>query len=417
MLTGHGQFAHMTGSIHTGYATPNGTYVLSCPSFVRRPGGHLSTCVGRGPSGGALKLCSLLRVVILSLFLFVPPLLLDIVWRFFFCTQQKKKNLVATGMELTELPKFMLMDVLAAGLSLRDLCSLRCTCRGVKDVVDFYFAHAPHSAWDPRDLYRKIGDDLGCGGYGTLYRGRVRISGEAVDIRVVYSVDDRDPTDRDSINKFQVKMSTIAKLGSPALLGYRCSFWREGDELWIISDFSGSCVWKFGDPAVDERTVSSVCREMLGALEVLHSVGVFPSNLCASHISRAPTGQIVLLDYCTETLEVWGSRRNPDDDGSPYILAPELLVAGEFVHDSRSNIWSLGIDAYTMATGSIPHSDIHPMRFFHMAPTYDPPRLPEGPGFIDAFRDFVARCLQKDPAKRATIAELRAHPFIVGRPR
>ncbi|CAN1144987.1 Mitogen-activated protein kinase kinase 5 [Linum perenne] len=40
-----------------------------------------------------------------------------------------------------------------------------------------------------------------------------------------------------------------------------------------------------------------------------------------------------------------------------------------------------------------------------------PPKLPEEAS--EEFKDFIGRCLHKDPSKRWSAAELMKHPFVV----
>src|SRR4051812_13794681 len=84
------------------------------------------------------------------------------------------------------------------------------------------------------------------------------------------------------------------------------------------------------------------------------------------------------------------------------------------------DVWSLGISLIEFATGVVPHSELHWMRALFTIPRSEPPTLASSLKldsnatlpFSDQLHAFLARCLVKDPEKRASVAELLRDPWI-----
>jgi serine/threonine protein kinase len=92
-------------------------------------------------------------------------------------------------------------------------------------------------------------------------------------------------------------------------------------------------------------------------------------------------------------------------------MAPEVLQDNKG-HTEKADIWSLGITAIELATGSAPYASLKELDVVQKILKAPPPQLPRGTAFSAEYRDFVKRCMNFDPRKRPSAKELLDHPFI-----
>ena len=90
-------------------------------------------------------------------------------------------------------------------------------------------------------------------------------------------------------------------------------------------------------------------------------------------------------------------------------MAPEVITNSGY--DTRADIWSLGITAIELAQRSPPNYQLHPIRVLFVIAKGPPPLL-TGSQYSSEFKDFVSRCLCKDPSQRPSAKDLLEHPFI-----
>ena len=96
--------------------------------------------------------------------------------------------------------------------------------------------------------------------------------------------------------------------------------------------------------------------------------------------------------------------------GSPLYMPPEIVKEGNY--DSKVDIWSSGVIAYILLTGSPPFYGKDKKSIWLSIVNKTPNFGKYKKHLSEEAIDFTTKCLEKDPVMRSSAEELLQHPWL-----
>jgi len=157
----------------------------------------------------------------------------------------------------------------------------------------------------------------------------------------------------------------------------------------------------------DESVIAYILHETAKAIEYFHDNMQIHRDLKAGNILLSDDGRVFLSDFGVAA-PLRDDKERQTFVGTPCWMAPEIL---EQIHgyDYKADIWSFGITAIELVYGEAPYQRLHPLKVMKIIIEKEPPRIRDRK--YDAnLAALVEVCLQKDPKRRPSMAEiLRSH--------
>lgn len=158
---------------------------------------------------------------------------------------------------------------------------------------------------------------------------------------------------------------------------------------------------------LDEARAQFYTREILSGLEYVHTNGVVHCDIKCCNILVGEDG-IKIADFgCARQVEDVSCRNLA---GTLIFMAPEV-ARGE-KQGFAADVWAVGCAVIQMVTGRTPWVNVSdPVAAIYKIGFGDD--LPEVPRFMsEQGKDFLRRCLIRDPEERWSVSELLKHPFV-----
>ncbi|KAF8957280.1 hypothetical protein BDZ97DRAFT_1924766 [Flammula alnicola] len=251
----------------------------------------------------------------------------------------------------------------------------------------------------------QLGDSLGKGAFGQVYRALNWATGETVAVKEIQLSN----IPKGELPEIMSEIDLLKNLNHPNIVKYK-GFVKTREFLYIILEFceNGSLhniSKRFGK--FPESLVAVYISQVLEGLVYLHDQGVIHRDIKGANILTNKDGTVKLADFGVAAKT--GGVQDGAVVGSPYWMAPEVIEQSGAT--TASDVWSVGCVVIELLEGHPPYHTLDPMPALFRIVQDDCPPIPEGASPI--VKDFLYHCFQKDCNLRISAKKLLKHPWMV----
>nr|XP_021527869.1 serine/threonine-protein kinase 10 [Aotus nancymaae] len=258
---------------------------------------------------------------------------------------------------------------------------------------------------DPNEVWEIVGE-LGDGAFGKVYKAKNKETGALAAAKVI------ETKNEEELEDYIVEIEILATCDHPYIVKLLGAYYHSG-KLWIMIEFcpggAVDAIMLELDRGLTEPQIQVVCRQMLEALNFLHSKRIIHRDLKAGNVLMTLEGDIRLADFGVSAKNLKTLQKRDSFIGTPYWMAPEVVMCEtmkDTPYDYKADIWSLGITLIEMAQIEPPHHELNPMRVLLKIAKSDPPTLLTPSKWSVEFRDFLKTALDKNTKTRPSAAQL-----------
>jgi serine/threonine protein kinase len=244
------------------------------------------------------------------------------------------------------------------------------------------------------ELLEKIGE----GGMGSVYKAKCHVLNRFVAVKILKTELNND---EDFVARFKREATSVARLSHPNIVNVHDVGAEEHINFIVMEYIDGKTLKQVikANGRINSQEILDIAYQIAKALECAHKSNIIHRDIKPDNIMIMEDNMVKVMDFGIAKVADSRTVTNVSIMGSVRYFSPEQ-AKGNLV-DGRTDIYSLGVVMYEMATGQVPYnaeSSIS-IAMMHIQEPVIPPKeiisdIPEN------INQVILRSMEKEPIKR-----------------
>ena len=250
--------------------------------------------------------------------------------------------------------------------------------------------------------YRTI-ETIGSGGMADVFKAVDEVLGRTVAVKVLHP---RYASDPGFVQRFRQEAASAANLSHPNIVNIY-DWGQDGDTYYIVMEYVRGADLK---SLVEERgpfppvKVAEYGAQVAAALSVAHGYDIIHRDIKPHNIVLTPDGSIKVMDFGIARAGNTNMTQTGSVLGTAQYVSPEQAQGRPL--GATSDLYSLGIVLYELATGRLPFDGDTPVSVALKQVNEQPiPPRQIDPAMPPALEAVILKAMAKNPADRYQSAE------------
>ena len=248
----------------------------------------------------------------------------------------------------------------------------------------------------------EVVEDIGSGAMGAVFKARDPVMDRVVAVKTIHASALVGPMADQYRERFTREARAAGRLAHPGIVTV-FDAGVEGDTPYLVMEYVPGRTLEDVLNSGEHYTLDKVCeigQQLAEALAYAHANGVIHRDIKPANVQLTGTPERAkIMDFGVAKLAQAQVTSTGTLLGTPAYMAPEQFTGMPL--DGRSDLFSLGVILYWMATGDKPFSGDTITAVSYKIVHTDPiaPRQ-LNPGVPEGLERIILKCLAKDPAAR-----------------